>query len=69
MLQLRRNGPRLSIGADHGGPWKPSSSQRSDGWTGSTIAGPYRQHPAGRSRGTLLRHDGRNRRGSVTQTK
>src|ERR1035437_2047196 len=31
--------PRLSIGGDRGGPWKPSSSQRSNGWTGSTIAG------------------------------
>src|SRR6266850_2155721 len=31
--------PRSSIGADHGGPWKPSNSQRSDGSTGSTIAG------------------------------
>ena len=43
--------PRSSIGADHGGPWKPSNSQRSDGSTGSTIAGcwTYRQHPAGRS--------------------
>src|SRR5712671_4976348 len=31
--------PRLSIGGDRGGPRKPSSSQRSNGWTGSTIAG------------------------------
>ena len=31
--------PRLSIDGDRGGPWKLSSSQRSNGWTGSTIAG------------------------------
>ena len=35
----------------------------------SPAAGAYRQHPAGRSRGTLLRQGGRNRRGGVTQTK
>jgi hypothetical protein len=29
----------IDSGADHGGPWKPSNSQRSDGSTGSTIAG------------------------------
>ena len=28
-----------SIDVDHGGPSKPSSSPRSNGWTGSTIAG------------------------------
>jgi putative transposase len=27
--------PRLSIGRDRGGSWKPSSSQCSNGWTGS----------------------------------
>src|SRR4249919_2585360 len=35
----------------------------------SPAAGAYRQHPAGRSRGTLLRQGGKNRRGGVTQTK
>ena len=35
----------------------------------SPAAGAHRQHPAGRSRGTLLRHAGRASHGSVTQTK
>jgi len=35
----------------------------------SPAAGAYRQHPAGRSRGTLLRHAGRASHGSMTQTK
>ena len=35
----------------------------------SPPAGAHRQHPAGRSRGTLLRHAGRTRHGGVTQTK
>src|SRR5262249_18722700 len=35
----------------------------------SAALGAHRQHPAGRSRGTLLRHAGTTCRGSVTQTK
>jgi hypothetical protein len=35
----------------------------------SPAAGAHRQHPAGRSRGTLLRHAGRASHGGVTQTK
>src|SRR5579863_6531908 len=31
--------PSSSIDVDHGGPSKPSSSPRSNGWTGSTIGG------------------------------
>jgi hypothetical protein len=34
----------------------------------SPATGAHRQHPAGRSRGTLLRHAGRTGHGSVTQT-
>src|SRR5271169_169127 len=35
----------------------------------SPATGAHRQHPAGRSRGTLLCHDGATRHGGVTQTK
>src|SRR5262249_48392474 len=35
----------------------------------SAALGADRQHPAGRSRGTLLRHAGTTRHGGVTQTK
>src|SRR5262245_6538753 len=45
MLSPRRSTvftrPRSSIGADHGGHWKPSSSRRWNGWTGSTIGGSW----------------------------
>src|ERR1700722_19820288 len=63
--------PRSSIGADRGGHSRLSSSRRWSGWTGSTIAGCWSpsQHPASRSRGTLLCHDGATRHGGVTQTK
>ena len=60
--------PRSSIGADHGGPWKPANSNARMGRLvqQSPATGAYRQHPAGRSRGTLLRHGDRNRRGGMT---
>jgi hypothetical protein len=62
--------PRSSTGAGHGGHSRLSSSRRWTGWTGSSpAAAAHRQHPAGRSRGTLLCHDGATRHGGVTQTK
>ena len=61
---------RSSIDEAHGATSRPSSSQPSSGWTGSTIAGSgaHRLHPAGRSRGTLIRHAERQSHGRVTQT-
>src|SRR5271156_2542596 len=63
--------PRSSIGADHGGHSRLSSSRRWSGWTGSTIAGCW--SPSASSRQpkprTLLRHAERHSHGRVTQRK
>ena len=75
MLSPRRSTvstrPRSSIGAGHGGHYKPSSSRPGMGGLVQQPAalGAHRQHPAGRSRGTLLRHAGTTGHGGMTQTK
>ena len=56
------------------GPWVIGSRRVRDAGMGGlvqqpTALGAHRQHPAGRSRGTLLRHAGTTCHGSVTQTK
>ena len=47
--------PRSSIGAGRGGPSRPSNSQPSNGWTGSTIAGC--SNPSATSRRQKLNAD------------
>ena len=56
------------------GPWVIGSRRVRDAGMGGlvqqpTALGAHRQHPAGRSRGTLLRHAGTTCHGGVTQTK
>ncbi|CAG0972219.1 hypothetical protein RHIZO_01279 [Rhizobiaceae bacterium] len=57
------------------GPWRSfeavefATLELVDRFNNRPAARAYRQHPAGRSRGTLLCHAGRTSHGRVTQTK
>jgi transposase InsO family protein len=57
------------------GPWRSfeavefATLEWVDWFNNRRLLGAHRQHPASRSRGTLLCHDGATRHGGVTQTK
>lgn len=69
-LLLRRPAAATTDTSKHFQP-PPVESQPWNWWTGSTTAAPgaHRQHPTGRSRGTLLRHARGTGYGGVPQTK